>query len=156
MKKQFSKTISFLLVSLLTLGVFVGCGNNTTNNTPNNKHQTETPNKNNNNNATTNNPTTNNATTNNNGSNTNTNKNESTNSGTEKTFTLDELSKYDGKNGQPAYIAVDGVVYDVTSNFPNGEHHGCKAGTDATESIKNVSHGSGILSNSPVVGKLAH
>ncbi len=140
MKKHFPKTISFLLVALLIVGIFVGCSNTgtgtgtgTNNTTTNDKNKPEN--------------STNNSTT---------NKNESSNSGTEKTFTLDELSKYNGTNGQPAYIAVDGVVYDVTSNFPNGEHHGCKAGTDATESIKNVSHGSGILSSSPVVGKLKH
>ena len=131
MKKHFSKSISFLLVSLLIIGIFVACGN--TDDTTNDTNQTQ------------------NSTTDNNTNNSTTDQN----AGTEKTFTLDELSKYDGTNGQPAYIAVDGVVYDVTSNFPNGEHHGCKAGTDSTESIKNISHGSGILSSSPVVGKLA-
>ncbi len=34
---------------------------------------------------------------------------------TEKIFTLDELKNYDGKEGRKAYIAVDGVVYDVTN-----------------------------------------
>ena len=29
----------------------------------------------------------------------------------EKTFTLDELEEYDGKDGAKAYIAVDGVAY---------------------------------------------
>ena len=137
MKKLFPKSISFLLVALLIVGVFVGCGNTNTNDTTTDPNNIE------------------NSTTDNNANNSTTNKNETNNSGSEKTFTLDELSKYDGKNGQPAYIAVDGVVYDVTNNFPNGEHHGCKAGTDVTESIKNVSHGSAILSSSPVVGKLA-
>jgi cytochrome b involved in lipid metabolism len=36
---------------------------------------------------------------------------------TEKIFTTEELAKYDGKNNQPAYIAVDGIVYDV-SDYP--------------------------------------
>lgn len=137
MKKHFSKTISFLLTGLLVLALFIGCSSN--NGTPNTTDKNKTENSTNN--------TTNNA---------NTDKNSSTNTSKEKTFTLDELAKYDGKNGQPAYIAVDGVVYDVTNNFPNGDHHGCTAGTDSTESIKNVSHGSAILSNSPVVGKLTH
>ena len=35
---------------------------------------------------------------------------------TEKTFTLAQLAQYDGQNGQPAYVAVDGVVYDVTNS----------------------------------------
>lgn len=145
MKKHFPKTISFLLVALLIVGIFVGCTNTGTNNTTNDKNNTGTNDTTNDKNNTEN--STNNSTT---------NKNGLTNSGAEKTFTLDELSKYDGKNGQPAYIAVDGVVYDVTNNFPNGDHHGCKAGTDSTESIKNVSHGAEILSNAPVVGKLVH
>jgi len=28
----------------------------------------------------------------------------------EKTFTIDELSTYNGKDGNPAYIAVEGIV----------------------------------------------
>lgn len=32
-----------------------------------------------------------------------------------KVFTLDELAKYNGQNGKASYIAVNSVVYDVTS-----------------------------------------
>ena len=44
---------------------------------------------------------------------------------TEKIFTLDELKNYDGKEGRKAYIAVDGVVYDVTNvaAWQGGTHH---------------------------------
>ncbi len=76
----------------------------------------------------------------------------------EKTFTVEELAKFDGKNGNPAYVAVDGVVYDV-SNVPqwkDGEHNGMKAGNDLTEQIKSQSpHGTSVLKELPVVGKLA-
>ena len=32
-----------------------------------------------------------------------------------KEFTLEELAQYNGLNGKPAYVAVKGVVYDVTN-----------------------------------------
>ena len=31
-----------------------------------------------------------------------------------KKFSKAELAKFDGQNGQPAYVAVDGTVYDVS------------------------------------------
>jgi predicted heme/steroid binding protein len=49
--------------------------------------------------------------------------------------TVEQLKKFDGKNGNPAYVAVDGVVYDVTAipAWKNGEHkRGLKAGNDLT------------------------
>ena len=75
----------------------------------------------------------------------------------EKTFTLDELEEYDGKDGAKAYIAVDGVVYDVTDVEPwaGGEHNDYEAGKDLTEEIKTESpHGVSKLEGTPVVGKL--
>jgi len=72
-------------------------------------------------------------------------------------LTLEQLKQYDGKNGNPAYVAVDGVIYDVT-NLPrwrNGEHNGYSAGQDLTEIIKTKSpHGVSKLIGVPVVGKL--
>jgi predicted heme/steroid binding protein len=72
-------------------------------------------------------------------------------------LTLEQLAKYNGKDGQPAYIAVDGVIYDV-SNHPawkNGGHNGYEAGKDLTEQIKNISpHGVSKLADVPEVGKL--
>jgi predicted heme/steroid binding protein len=73
------------------------------------------------------------------------------------TLTADELAQYDGKDGQPAYIAVDGVIYDVTNvrQWRNGEHNGFTAGKDLTEEIKNISpHGVSKLKGLPVVGEL--
>jgi len=72
-------------------------------------------------------------------------------------LTLDQLKQYDGKNGNPAYIAVDGVLYDVTnvSQWKNGSHVGYSAGQDLTDAIKNSSpHGTSKLKGVPVVGKL--
>ena len=72
-------------------------------------------------------------------------------------LTLEQLKQYDGKNGNPAYVAVDGVIYDVTnvSQWKNGEHNGYSAGNDLTDIIKNKSpHGVKQLKGIPVVGKL--
>lgn len=75
----------------------------------------------------------------------------------EKTFTLEELAVFNGKNGQPAYIAVDGVVYDVTNGkgWKEGEHNGFAAGADITEAIMAAPHGVGTLKDLPIIGKLA-
>ncbi|WP_164508961.1 cytochrome b5 domain-containing protein [Clostridium rectalis] len=52
-------------------------------------------------------------------------------------FTLEELSKYDGKNGNKAYVAIDGVVYDVTytAAWAAGTHFGLKAGKDLSKEL---------------------
>lgn len=74
-----------------------------------------------------------------------------------RTFTLEELSQYNGKDGQPAYVAVDGVVYDVTNveAWKDGEHQmGLTAGNELTEEITNQSpHGIQVLDGLPIVGK---
>ena len=75
----------------------------------------------------------------------------------EKEFTLEELAEFNGKDGNKAYIAVDGIVYDVTDVPPwkGGDHNGYEAGKDLTEEIKTKSpHGVGKLEGVPVVGKL--
>ena len=74
-----------------------------------------------------------------------------------KEFTLDELAQFNGENGNPAYVAVDGIVYDVT-NVPawkNGMHNGNTAGQDLTDVIMNQSpHGPKVLEKLDVVGKI--
>lgn len=48
-------------------------------------------------------------------------------------FTLETLAHYDGKDGRPSYVAVDGLVYDVSGYFIQGQHHqGAHAGMDLT------------------------
>ena len=72
-------------------------------------------------------------------------------------LTVDELAEYNGMDGQPAYIAVDGVIYDVSnvSQWKNGQHNGFSAGKDLTEEIKTKSpHGISKLTGLPVVGTL--
>ncbi len=75
----------------------------------------------------------------------------------EKVFTLEELKQYDGTNGNPAYVAVDGVVYDVTDKplWAGGTHKGNLAGQDLSEAILKSPHGKAKLEELPVVGTLA-
>lgn len=74
-----------------------------------------------------------------------------------KTFTLAELAQYDGKNGNDAYVAVEGIVYDVTNaaKWQNGNHYGVQAGTDCTTAISRSPHGTSVLDGLPIVGTLA-
>jgi predicted heme/steroid binding protein len=79
------------------------------------------------------------------------------NKSTEKTFTIDELKKYNGQNGNPAYVAVNGTVYDVTNakGWQNGTHkNGITAGKDLTDAITSAPHGTDVLADLQVVGKL--
>ncbi len=71
-------------------------------------------------------------------------------------FTSDDLMKYDGKNGKPQYIAVDGVVYDMTGVAPwsKGSHKGGKAGEDISEKILKAPHGKSVLKKREVKGYL--
>lgn len=75
----------------------------------------------------------------------------------EKEIKKNELAKYNGQDGNPAYVAVDGIVYDVSDSpaWTNGKHHGNLAGTDLTDALLNQSpHGKKVLAKLPVVGKL--
>ncbi|HEX3078070.1 MAG TPA: cytochrome b5 domain-containing protein [Lachnospiraceae bacterium] len=73
-----------------------------------------------------------------------------------ETFTLEELTKYNGENGCKAYVAYKGLVYDVTnvSKWQNGKHYGQKAGTDITEAISESPHGDSVFEGLDVVGKI--
>jgi predicted heme/steroid binding protein len=75
----------------------------------------------------------------------------------QKQFTLEELSQYDGSDKKSAYVAVDGIVYDVSkvAAWSGGSHFGFKAGKDLTKEF-NSHHGmKEILSNIPKVGVLS-
>lgn len=79
-----------------------------------------------------------------------------------RTFTLDELAQFDGTKGNPAYVAVDGVVYDVSASakWVQGQHTACNlgamAGQDLSELItKAPASMRGLLEKMPVVGTLA-
>ncbi|MCY1713776.1 cytochrome b5 domain-containing protein [Caproiciproducens galactitolivorans] len=71
-------------------------------------------------------------------------------------FTKEELSAFNGKNGNPAYVAVNGTVYDVTNNAAWGAatHFGLSAGNDLTAQFNSCHAGQPILEKLPIVGKM--
>jgi predicted heme/steroid binding protein len=76
----------------------------------------------------------------------------------ETLFTMDEIAQFDGNEGRPAYIVVDGTVYDVTNVGPwrSGTHYGFQAGKDVTEALKNAApHGANLLNQAEIVGRIA-
>jgi predicted heme/steroid binding protein len=75
----------------------------------------------------------------------------------EKLMTLTELAGYDGRDGRPAYIAVNGTIYDVTSSplWEKGFHppdH--QAGRDLTDELAKAPHVRAVVERFPVVGTL--
>jgi predicted heme/steroid binding protein/uncharacterized membrane protein len=74
-----------------------------------------------------------------------------------KEFDPDELARYNGENGNPVYVAVDGKIFDVSESklWRNGNHmkrhHG---GSDLTTAIQAAPHESDLLDQFPQVGVL--
>jgi predicted heme/steroid binding protein/mannose-6-phosphate isomerase-like protein (cupin superfamily) len=73
-----------------------------------------------------------------------------------KEFTLGELAQYDGAMGKPAYVAVNGIVYDVSSNskWSGGTHYGLTAGKDLSAQFESCHGVSNKLTKLPKVGVL--
>lgn len=72
-------------------------------------------------------------------------------------MTLEKLKQYNGNNGQKAYIAYKGNVYDVTKSplWENGSHQGIhEAGLDLTDAMANAPHGDDVFANFDVVDTL--
>ncbi len=72
-------------------------------------------------------------------------------------LTAEELKQYNGQDGQPVYVAVDGVIYDVTTlaKWASGLHMGQhEAGQDLSEEILKSPHGKAILERATPIGKL--
>jgi predicted heme/steroid binding protein len=71
-------------------------------------------------------------------------------------LTLEELSYYDGRDGRRAYVAVDGMIYDMTdsSYWRNGGHNGNQAGQDLSNAIGSSPHGRGNLLRVPKIGRI--
>lgn len=70
-------------------------------------------------------------------------------------FTLEELAQYNGRQGRPAYVAVNGIVYDVSghSTWGRGFHYDMVPGTDVTEHYRRC-HGHSILERLNIIGRL--
>jgi len=65
-----------------------------------------------------------------------------------RSFSPKELAQYNGGDGDPAYVAVDGTVYDVSSSgmWRDGIHMGRHvAGQDLTAEIDAAPHGAEVL-----------
>ena len=76
----------------------------------------------------------------------------------QRIFTIEELANYDGKDGKPAYVAVEGTVYDVTNNrtWAAATHFGLVSGKNHTQEFATCHAGQqSILQTLPVVGRLA-
>lgn len=73
----------------------------------------------------------------------------------ERIFTVEMLAQYDGANGKPAYVAVNGIVYDLSlePTWGGGTHFGLYAGKDLSDQF-NGCHGGmqDVLRNLPQVG----
>lgn len=72
-------------------------------------------------------------------------------------ITREQLSQFTGKGGHPAYVAVNGVVYDVTNNkaWSLASHFGLNAGQDLTKDFSSCHEGQErILQTLTPVGRL--
>lgn len=72
-------------------------------------------------------------------------------------MTREELARYGGKDGQKAYVAVNGKVYDVSASplWKGGDHQGVhEAGNDLTDDLKLAPHVRAVVERFPVVDRL--
>ena len=72
-------------------------------------------------------------------------------------MTMEEVAENDGRDGNNAYIVVEGIVYDVTNSrrWSGGNHNGFQAGQDLTEEIIGASpHGRRVLDNMEAIGRV--
>jgi predicted heme/steroid binding protein/uncharacterized membrane protein len=76
----------------------------------------------------------------------------------QKTFTLDELAAFDGKDGRPVYVAYKGKVFDVSGSklWKTGRHmNRHDSGLDLTVDLSQAPHGEDRLERYPQVGVVA-
>lgn len=76
----------------------------------------------------------------------------------QKTFTLDELVAFDGKDGRPVYVAYKGKVFDVSGSklWKTGRHmNRHDSGLDLTVDLSQAPHGEDRLERYSQVGVVA-
>ena len=74
-----------------------------------------------------------------------------------KTFSPEDLSACDGRDGRPCHVVYDGKVVDVSGSklWKGGQHmRRHQAGTDLTADIQAAPHGPEVLERYPQVGLL--
>jgi predicted heme/steroid binding protein/mannose-6-phosphate isomerase-like protein (cupin superfamily) len=83
-------------------------------------------------------------------------QNEQSNPRQTKEFTLSELAQFDGTMGKPAYVAVNGIVYDVSNNpkWSGAAHFGLTAGKDLSSQFESCHGVASKLAKLPRVGVL--
>lgn len=72
-------------------------------------------------------------------------------------MTRDELAKNDGRDGRPAYAAVNGTIYDFTASplWKEGAHQGVhQAGRELGEELKGAPHVRALIERFPVIGHI--
>ncbi len=79
----------------------------------------------------------------------------------ERVFTERELQQFDGTRGRPAYVAYEGVVYDVSASslWRGGLHQDLHyAGTDLTRTLRKAPHATEVFAHAIVkrVGRLSN
>ncbi|MBN2168812.1 MAG: cytochrome B5 [Actinobacteria bacterium] len=73
-----------------------------------------------------------------------------------KRITSEQLQENDGSGGKPAWVAVDGIIYDVTESkrWVVGGHMGLHdAGKDLTRMLRFAPHGREMLERFKVIGE---
>lgn len=73
----------------------------------------------------------------------------------DRIFTLSELASFDGSSGKPAYVAIDGIVYDASkvSSWGGGTHFGLVAGQDLSKEL-DACHAKDIVNKLTKIGVL--
>lgn len=73
----------------------------------------------------------------------------------EQTFTKEQLAEYNGTTRPEKYVAIDGLVYDLTpmAAWSGANHHGNVAGQDLSDVIVTAPHKKAVLAKLKVVGK---